>query len=38
MHCGRFGVAVAVRSVEVIDLFLQRITSSGALSSDWSCQ
>src|SRR5690242_20102816 len=37
MHCGRLGLAVAARSVEVMDFFLQRMTSSGALSSDWLC-
>ena len=37
MHCGRFDVAAALTSVEVMDLFLQRMTSSGALSSDWGC-
>lgn len=32
IHCGRL-VAAAV-----IELFLQRMTSSGALSSDWKCR
>jgi len=33
MHCGRVGPAVAV----VMECFLQRMTSSGAFSSDYAC-
>jgi len=32
IHCGRFGAAV-----DVMDFFLQRMTSSGALSSPCDC-